>query len=206
MQDRLALAMPDDNSTLRVTAASAKRDARRGGWRAGVARSLRGRRLVRMRSSIGMRLALLTLALGLPVVVYVAVRQASIARDYAQQRTLALARVVAARVDDVVGDNLIALALVRHGVTLDPSATRANDAFLDRIRGDLPGMVQNVGVWTRDGRNVGMLNRTAACSPARSSAQRVPSPAWSPFPPTSSRCAGCWTSVAPCRRERSSRS
>ena len=165
MQDRPTLAMPDDNPTLRVTAAAPKRDARSGGWRAGLARSLRGRRLMRMRSSIGMRLALLTLALGLPFVVYVggsAVRQASIARDYAQQRTLALARVVAARVDDVVGDNLIALALVRHGVTLDSSATRANDAFLDKIRGDLPGMVQNVGVWTRDGRNVGMLNRTVA--------------------------------------------
>ncbi|HET8877602.1 MAG TPA: PAS domain-containing protein [Casimicrobiaceae bacterium] len=157
--------MPDDNSTQRVTAAASPREWRSAGWRLRVARLLRGRGLVRLRSSIGLRLALLALALGLPFVVYVGVnaaRQASTAREFAQQRTLALARVVAARVDDVVGDNLIALALVRHGVTLDPSATSANDAFLDKIRGDLPGMVQNVGVWTLDGRNVGMLNRTSA--------------------------------------------
>jgi diguanylate cyclase (GGDEF)-like protein/PAS domain S-box-containing protein len=166
--------MPDDNPTLHVTAVAPKRDARSGGWRARAARSLRGRGLVRLRSSIGMRLALLALALGLPFVAYVAgsaVRQASIARDYAQQRTLALARVVAARIDDIVGDNLIALALVGHGVTLDASAVRANDAFLGKIRGDLPRLVQNVGVWTLDGRNIGMLNRTAA-NAGQSIAQR----------------------------------
>ena len=60
--------MPDDNPTLHVTAAAPKRDARSGGWRARAARSLRGRGLVRLRSSIGMRLALLALALGLPFV------------------------------------------------------------------------------------------------------------------------------------------
>jgi HAMP domain-containing protein len=165
MQERHTLAMPDDNPTLDVTPAAPPREPRGGGWRLRVARSLRGRSLVRLQSSIGMRLGLLALALGLPFVVYVggnAVRQASIAHEYAQQRTLALARVVAARVDDVVGDNLVALALVRHGVTLDASATRANDAFLAKIRADLPRTVHNMGVWTLDGRNVGMLNRTSA--------------------------------------------
>jgi diguanylate cyclase (GGDEF)-like protein/PAS domain S-box-containing protein len=157
--------MPDDNPTLHVTAAAPRRRPHGGGWRSRVARSLRGKGLVRLRSSIGLRLALLALALGLPFVAYVAgsaLRQASIARDYAQQRSLALARVVAARVDDVVGDNLSALALVRHAVTPDASATRANDAFLEKIRDDLPRIAKNVGVWTLDGRNVGMLNRTAA--------------------------------------------
>jgi diguanylate cyclase (GGDEF)-like protein/PAS domain S-box-containing protein len=157
--------MPDDISTLFVTprASRAGRRARR--WPLRLPRLLRGRGLVRLRASIGLRLALLALALGLPFIAYVggsAVRQASIARDYAQQRTLALAHVVAARVDDVVGDNLTVLALVRHGVALDASASRANDAFLAKLRPDLPRAVQNIGVWTLDGRNVGMLNRTGA--------------------------------------------
>jgi len=154
--------MPHDNSTLRVTAAARNR-LRGVAFALRVPRSLRGRGLVRLRSSIGLRLALLALALGLPFIAYVAgnaARQASIERDEAKQRTLALARLLAARVDDYVGDNRSALALVAHGATPDPSATRANDAFLARIRTDLPRSVHNVGVWTREGKNVGLLDRT----------------------------------------------
>ena len=157
--------MPDDNSTLRVIGRALRKPFARGtGQR--FARALGvARRSRRLRSSIGVRLALLALALGLPFIVYVGVnaaRQASIAHELARQRTLAVARAVASRVDDVVGNNLAALALVGHGVSFDPSAAAANDAFLAAIRADLPRLVHNVGVFTPDGRNVGMLNRPDA--------------------------------------------
>ena len=142
--------MPDDNSTQSVTTPVLRTGLRTPRW-------------PRLRSSIGLRLALLALALGLPFIVYVgfnAVRQASAERDEAQQRTLSLAKLFAARVDDYVGDMVSALALVGHGVALDPSSALANDAFLQRIRDDLPRSVNNVGVWTADGHNIGALDRT----------------------------------------------
>jgi diguanylate cyclase (GGDEF)-like protein/PAS domain S-box-containing protein len=129
-----------------------------GGW-------LRRLRWPRLRSGIGMRLALLALGLGLPFVVYVggnAARQAAHEHDEVKQRSLALARLFAARVDDYVGDMAGAIALIRHGAALDANAMPVNDAFLRRIRDDLPRAVNNVGIWTLDGRNIGALNRSAA--------------------------------------------
>jgi diguanylate cyclase (GGDEF)-like protein/PAS domain S-box-containing protein len=152
--------MADDNSTRRVIV-NAFRKAARAAFRGRFARRLRAGRRVPLRSSIGVRLALLVLALGLPFIVYVGVnaeRQAAVANTLAKQRTLALAHAVAGRIDDVVADNLTTLGLVRHGVTVDAAATAANDALLAKIRDDLPPLVHNVGVWTPDGRNVGMLN------------------------------------------------
>ena len=151
--------MPDDNPTRSVTG-PAPRPRR---WLARLPRWLRRSR--DLRSSIGLRLALLALAIGLPFIVYVgfsAVRQAGAEREEAQQRTLALARLFAARVDDYVGDMVSALALVGHGAAIDPASTGANDAFLQRIRGDLPPSVYNAAVWTVDGRNVGALDRSHA--------------------------------------------
>jgi diguanylate cyclase (GGDEF)-like protein/PAS domain S-box-containing protein len=155
--------MPDDRSTLRAIANACR-------WllRAGVARRLAMRLRVRRRSrwgsSIGVRLALLVLALGLPFIVYVGVstaRQAAVANAFAKQRALAVARAVAGRVDDLVADNLAALALLRHGVTADAAASASNEAFLASMRTDLPRLVHNVGVWTLDGRSAGVLNRAA---------------------------------------------
>jgi diguanylate cyclase (GGDEF)-like protein/PAS domain S-box-containing protein len=162
-QERRSHAMPDDNSTQSVTTPVLRTGLRTPRWARLLPRSLRGRGRVRLRSSIGLRLALLALALGLPFIVYVgfnAVRQASAERDEAQQRTLSLAKLFAARVDDYVGDMVSALALVGHGVALDPSSALANDAFLQRIRDDLPRSVNNVGVWTVDGHNIGALDRS----------------------------------------------
>ena len=115
----------------------------------------------RMRSGIGIRLGVLALALGLPFVVYVggnAARQAALERQEVKQRTLFLARLFAARIDDYVGDMQSALALVAHGVQADEASAAANDAFLQRIRADLPRAVANAAVWTIDGRNVGALD------------------------------------------------
>ena len=117
---------------------------------------------MRIRSSIGLRLGVLALALGLPFVVYVggnAAHQASLERDEAKERTLSLARLTATRIDDYVGDVISALALVDHGATVDAAGAVANDAFLQRIRADLPPAVDAVGIQTLDGRNVGALDR-----------------------------------------------
>ena len=114
------------------------------------------------RTSISLRLMLLVLALGLPFIVYVslsATRQATVDRDEARERMVALARLVAARVDDYVSDMAGAIALSSHGVTVDPAYAAANDAFLQSLRGELPPSMYNIGVWTPDGRNVGTLDR-----------------------------------------------
>ena len=124
---------------------------------------LRRPRWPRIRSSIGLRLAVLALALGLPFVVYVggnAARQAALEREEVKDRTLSLARLFAARVDDYLGDMVSALALVGHGAIIDEASSGTNDAFLQRIRADLPRAVSNVGIWTIDGRNIGALDRS----------------------------------------------
>jgi diguanylate cyclase (GGDEF)-like protein/PAS domain S-box-containing protein len=154
--------MPGENATQRVTGAPAPKRARTRRWWPRLARSLRGRGLVRLRSSIGFRLVVLALALGVPFVAYVggnAAHQASLEREEAKQRTLALAKLFAARVDDYIGDVLSALALIEHGTSFEAGDAGANDAFLQRVRADLPRSLNNVGVWTREGRNVGALNR-----------------------------------------------
>ncbi|MGE5169758.1 MAG: PAS domain-containing protein [Rudaea sp.] len=161
--------MPGENATQRVTDTPAGERPRTRRWWPRLARSLRGRGLVRLRSSIGFRLVVLALALGVPFVAYVganAARQASLEREEAKQRTLALAKLFAARVDDYIGDNLSALALIGHGASFDPSGALANDAFLQRVRADLPRSLNNVGVWTREGRNIGALNRGSMTSDA----------------------------------------
>ena len=129
-------------------------------------RGLRLRRLLgrscRLRSNIGLRLALLALAIGLPFVLYVgfnAARRAALERDESQQRALSVARLYAARVDNYVGEVIGALALVAHGASADPAARGANDAFLHRIRADLPRSVDDAAVWSPDGADIGSLDR-----------------------------------------------
>ena len=124
---------------------------------------VRRSRWPRIRSSIGLRLALLALALGLPFVVYVggnAARQATLEREEVKVRTLSLARLFAARVDDYVGDVVSALAFVGHGASIDEASSATNDTFLQRIRPELPRAVSNVGIWTIEGRNIGALDRS----------------------------------------------
>lgn len=128
-----------------------------------VTAALRRLRWPRVRSSIGLRLALLALALGLPFVVYVAgnaASQASHARAEAKQHALSLARLFAVRANDYISHLAHTLTLVGYGATMNPSAVAGNEAFLGRIRGDLPRAISNVAIWTLDGRNIGALDRT----------------------------------------------
>ncbi|MGH8803035.1 MAG: PAS domain-containing protein, partial [Casimicrobiaceae bacterium] len=113
-------------------------------------------------ASIRLRLAALVVALGLPFVAYIgvdAVRQAAAERDEALARLVSVARLVAARTDDYASDLESTLALASRGVTIDAASTAANDGALQRLRGDLPESINNVGLWDLTGRNVGTLYR-----------------------------------------------
>lgn len=113
-------------------------------------------------SSIRLWLAALVVAVGLPFVVYIgvsAVRQAGADREEALVRLASVARLVAARVDDYIGDMESTLALASRGVTIDAASTTANDRVLQGVRGDLLRSMNNIGLWDLTGRNVGTLDR-----------------------------------------------
>src|SRR4029079_16806190 len=174
---RAALPMStlESSSTTTTTAPGLRRSAggqphdRAAFWSFRIPGWLRHPRWPRIRASIGLRVALLALGLGLPFVVYVggsAARQAAHERDEARQRTLSLARLFALRIDDYVSDVAGALTLVGYGARLDASSAAANDAFLRRIRAELPRGVSNVGIWTIDGGNIGILDHGNGASDA----------------------------------------
>jgi hypothetical protein len=76
----------------------------------------------------------------------------------ALQRAHAEARVIAARVDDHLGnlENLMAgLALA---VSTKPSDVEANDALLGRLRPDLPRYIATVFLAALDGENIGNVS------------------------------------------------
>ncbi|MDE2360665.1 MAG: PAS domain-containing protein, partial [Betaproteobacteria bacterium] len=128
---------------------------------AAVATETAGAAPMPFRSGIRLRLVLLVLALGLPFLVYVglsALRQRADERSEARERMVALARLVAARVDDYVSDMADAIVLASHGTVVDPTWATANDAFLQGLRRDLPTSISNIGVWALDGHNVGSLD------------------------------------------------
>jgi hypothetical protein len=93
------------------------------------------------RLSIRSRLLLLVLALGLPFLAYIAIEAASEARadrELAKERSLAVARVVAARLDDYVGDINQLLATLSHVAAIAPEHASENDALLREMERDLP--------------------------------------------------------------------
>src|SRR6266853_4264922 len=113
------------------------------------------------RLSIRARLLLLVLALGLPFLAYIAIEAATDARadrELAKERSLAVARVVAARLDDYVGDINQLLATLSHVAAIGPEHASENDALLREMERDLPSHINNVAVWTLSGANVGSLN------------------------------------------------
>jgi diguanylate cyclase (GGDEF)-like protein len=113
------------------------------------------------RLSIRARLLLLVLALGLPFLAYIAIEAAYEARadrELAKERSLAVARVVAARLDDYVGDINQLLATLSHVVAIGSEHGSENDALLREMERDLPSYINNVAVWSLSGANVGSLN------------------------------------------------
>ncbi len=112
------------------------------------------------RLSIRARLLLLVLALGLPFLAYIGIDAADEGRadrELAKERSLAVARVVAARLDDYVGDINQLLATLSHVVVIAPEHASDNDALLREMQRDLPSYINNVAMWTLSGANVGSL-------------------------------------------------
>ena len=107
------------------------------------------------------RLALLALAFGLPLLGYIAFsagQQLQQERELAKERNLAFARIVAARLDDCVGDINQLLATLSQIVATAPDGAEANNALLGQLRRNLPSHVSNVAVWDENGQNVGTLD------------------------------------------------
>jgi hypothetical protein len=71
------------------------------------------------------------------------------------ERAYSEARVVAAQIDDHLG-NLENLTLgLSRAVGLNPADTAANDALLSELRAQLPGLISDIAVVGPDGENVG---------------------------------------------------
>jgi diguanylate cyclase (GGDEF)-like protein/PAS domain S-box-containing protein len=129
-----------------------------------------GRSLLRRLSGIGIRgrLVLLVLGLGVPFlgyIVYNAAEQLARERAVAKERSLAFARIVAARIDDYVGDVNQLLATLSYTVPTAPGSAAENDALLRRLGPNLPSHVNNVAVWDLAGNNVGSLDPVLRAHP-----------------------------------------
>jgi len=112
------------------------------------------------RLGVRARLLLLVLALGLPFFTYIvlsAIDEAHAGRELAKERSLAVARVVAARLDDYVGDVNQLLATLSHVAAIGSEHTSENNALLGEMRPDLPSYINNVAIWNLNGTNVGTL-------------------------------------------------
>src|SRR5712671_3314028 len=71
------------------------------------------------------------------------------------QRATSEARLLAAQVDDYIGnlDNL--LTGLSRAVSPNPADTSENDALLQRVRSELPDVISNILVFALDGTNIG---------------------------------------------------
>ena len=111
---------------------------------------------------------LLVWALGLPFLVYVAIAakdQFAHEREVAKERSLAMARIVAARLDDYVGDMNQMLATLSAVVPTDRAATADNDALLRGLGPNLPSHVNNLAIWDQAGDNVGSIDPAVRAHP-----------------------------------------
>jgi len=113
-------------------------------------------------------LVLLVIGLGLQLlgyVAYIATEQVTREREVAKERNLAFARIVAARLDDYVGDVNQLLATLSYLVPTAPEVTAENDALLRRLGPNLPSHVSNVAIWDIAGNNVGALDTSLRAHP-----------------------------------------
>ncbi|MCC6780400.1 MAG: EAL domain-containing protein [Hyphomicrobiales bacterium] len=73
----------------------------------------------------------------------------------AVERATAEARLIAAQIDDHIGNLRSLLTGLGAAVSLDAADTAANDALLQRAKSDLPGFVANIMVFDLRGNNIG---------------------------------------------------
>src|SRR5262245_24668346 len=73
----------------------------------------------------------------------------------ATRRALSDAQLLAAQVDDYIGNVENLLNGLSRGVSPDPADREKNDALLQQVRRELPGLISNVLVFALDGTNIG---------------------------------------------------
>jgi diguanylate cyclase (GGDEF)-like protein/PAS domain S-box-containing protein len=78
----------------------------------------------------------------------------------AAERAIAEARLLAAQVDDHLGNLDSLLAGLSRAVSTNPADTAANDALLRQVKHDMPGFISNIFVFALDGSNVGTAQGT----------------------------------------------
>ncbi len=77
-------------------------------------------------------------------------------RAAAVERAVGEARLLAAQVDDHLGNLESLLVGLSRAVSLDPADAAANDALLKRVKSELPGFISNIFVMAPDGSNIGI--------------------------------------------------
>jgi diguanylate cyclase (GGDEF)-like protein/PAS domain S-box-containing protein len=77
-------------------------------------------------------------------------------RAAAAERAVAEARLLAAQVDDHLGNLDALLAGLSLAVSADPADTAANDATLKQLKRELPPVISNIFVFAPDGSNIGI--------------------------------------------------
>jgi diguanylate cyclase (GGDEF)-like protein/PAS domain S-box-containing protein len=118
------------------------------------------RRLADVVRSLGIRarLVALVLVVALPFACYVVFEAIAAAKDVKREvglRNEALASVIAARLDDHVGDVNQLLATLSHIVSSEADQAPTNDRLLGDVKADAPAFVRNLVVFDLDGTCVG---------------------------------------------------
>src|SRR4051812_36289791 len=73
----------------------------------------------------------------------------------AAERAIAEARLLAAQVDDHLGNLESLMTGLSRAVSVDPADTAANDAVLKQLKSELPAFISNIFVFSIDGTNIG---------------------------------------------------
>jgi len=71
------------------------------------------------------------------------------------QQAIGEARVLAAQIDDHIGDIENLLTGLSEAVSTDPGDVEANDALLERVRSQLPDYIAHISIFSPDGNSIG---------------------------------------------------
>ena len=82
------------------------------------------------------------------------------------QRAVNEARLLAAQVDDHIGNLANLLTGLSAAVSTNPADVAANDALLRRVKAELPSYISNILLFSLDGANIGTSSETGRFSVA----------------------------------------
>ena len=94
------------------------------------------------------------------------------------QRAIGEARVLAAQVDDHIGDLDNLLAGLSEAVSTDPRDVDANDELLRRVKSKQPGVVGYISIFLLDGTNIGHSGSTSLGRTERTSTAHIFNRSW----------------------------